>query len=396
MSAYIFIIFLIISVAGLLLFWLFFRKSNNIQSQAQKYLLSALKDQSISSEQRQEFEKQLSDLLQKNENNSSLKMVILIAVFLVPFSYVFYTLLGNPEAVNYSADTLQNQAQNQEPQMTMQEAIVQLEEKLAENPNDVDGQVLYARSQVSLQAYGKAVKAYRKANELAPNESVILTELAESIALFNDNRSFLGEPEDFLKQAVAIDDTNQKALWLLGMTFYERNDLAKTNELWSKLHALMTDEAAKSQLMQQLIGVRNKLGLDTSIVSTTNTDTDDITAVVINMQINLDSSLQESLQGKPALLYIYAKAATGMPMPIAVIRKPLQQITKPFPVTLSLSDTNNLQPDRKLSDFESIIIGARISFSGNAMPQSGDLQSSEIKVDLPHSDIVELTINKIR
>ena len=394
MSAYIFIIFLIISVAGLLLFWLFFRKSNNIQSQAQKYLLSALKDQSISPEQRQEFEKQLSDLLQKNENNSSLKMVILIAVFLVPFSYVFYTLLGNPEAVNYSADTLQNQAQNQEPQMTMQEAIVQLEEKLAENPNDVDGQVLYARSQVSLQAYGKAVKAYRKANELAPNESVILTELAESIALFNDNRSFLGEPEDFLKQAVAIDDTNQKALWLLGMTFYERNDLAKTNELWSKLHALMTDEAAKSQLMQQLIGVRNKLGLDPSTDSTTNTD--DITAVVINMQINLDSSLQESLQGKPALLYIYAKAATGMPMPIAVIRKPLQQITKPFPVTLSLSDTNNLQPDRKLSDFESIIIGARISFSGNAMPQSGDLQSSEIKIDLPHSDIVELTINKIR
>jgi len=392
MSAYVFIIFLIISVAGLLLFWLFFRKSNDIQSQAQNYLLSALKDQSIAAEQRQELEKQLSDLLQKSGNNGSLKMVILVAVLLIPISYVFYTLLGNPVAVDYSADTLPNQAQNQESQMTMQEAITQCEAKLAENPNDVDGQVLYARSQVSLQAYGKAVKAYRKANELAPNESVILTELAESIALFNDNRSFLGEPEDFLKQAVAIDDTNQKALWLLGMTFYERNDLTKTNELWSKLYALMADESAKNQLMQQLVGVRNKLGLDSSTDSTT----DDVTAVVINMQINLDSSLQESLQGKPALLYIYAKAATGMPMPIAVIRKPLPQISQPFPITLSLSDANNLQADRKLSDFKNIIIAARISFSGNAMPQPGDLQSSEIKIDLPHSDTVELDINKVR
>ncbi|MBL4661061.1 MAG: hypothetical protein JKY19_11955 [Alcanivoracaceae bacterium] len=390
MSAYIFIIFLIISVAGLLLFWLFFRQSNNIQSQAQNYLLSTLKDQSISSEQRHKLEKQLSDLLQKKENNSSLKMTILIAVFLIPSSYVFYTLLGNPAAVDYSAYA----QQNQEPQITMQEANIQLEAKLAKNPNDVDGQVLYARSLVSMKAYDKAIKAYRKANELAPNESVILTELAESIALFNDNRSFLGEPETFLKQAVAIDDTNQKALWLLGMTFYERNDLAKTNELWSKLYSLMTNESAKSQLMQQLDDVRNKLGLDSPSSSTA--DTDDVTDVVVNMQVNLDSSLQESLQGKPALLYIYAKAATGMPMPIAVIRKPLQQISKPFPIILSMSDTNNLQPDRKLSDFESIIIGARISFSGNAMPQSGDLQSTEIKVDLPHSKTVNLIIDKVK
>lgn len=400
MNTEIIITFLIISLIGMFAFWLMYRKANNTSSQAQAYLLSKLQDSNLGTDDRQKIESQLSGLLQNNKTSGAFKTSALLTVIIIIASFVLYNKLGTPDAKQLIANVKQNQSNNlsqsQAPQMSMEEAIAQLEQRLADNPEDVDGQMLYARSQISLKNYDKAVIAYRKSNQLAPNEAVILTELAEAIALANNNRSFLGEPEELLAQAIELEPTNQKALWLLGMTFYERKDFEKTNNLWTKLYDLMSNEGAKKQLAEQLVDVRNKLGIATpnKPIATPNQDVNDNSLITIN--VNLDELLVDNLTGKRALLYIYTKETTGMPMPIAVIRKPLVEINKTFPITLSLSDKNNLQPARKLSSFDSIIVGARISFTGNAMPQAGDLQSTEIKVDLADKKLVELVIDKVR
>jgi len=405
MNTSLLLILLTISFVGLFLFWLFYRQSNSTQKLTQNYLIQQLKDTNLSEEERQEYEQQLSTILQQSQGSKgSLKMVALVALFVVPFSLYFYNKLGNPAAIDYVAPASQQaantQQQGQTPQMSMQEAITQLEARLAQDPDNVDGQMLYARSQISLKNYDKAVAAYRKSNELAPNEPVILTELAEAIALANNKRSFLGEPEGLLAKAVELDANNQKALWLLGMTFYEKKDYVKTNELWSKLYDLMSDEGAKNQLAEQLNDVRNKLGIDSAIATVSeNSDKKQEPAdnhSLLTLTINLDELLIDKLEGKRALLYVYTKETSGMPMPTAVIRKPLEQISKTFPITLSFSDANNLQPTRKLSSFNSVMVGARISFTGNAMPQSGDLQSTEIKVGIPNSEVVELVIDEVR
>lgn len=397
MNTSLILVLAIISIVAILLFWAFYSRANSTQKLSEKYLLKNLKDQSLSSEQRSEFEQQLSNLLQRSsQSSSSFKISFLVAIFVVPFSFYFYTLLGNPEAVDYVPQNSQQASQqgqnSDQPQMSMQEAITQLETRLASNPDDVDGQMLYARSQISLKNYPKAVAAYRKANQLAPDEAVVLTELAEAIALANNNRSFLGEPEELLAKAVSIEPNSQKALWLLGMTFYERKNFTKTNELWSKLYDLMKDEGAKKQLAEQLAGVRNQLGLEPiENAKTTEKPESDST---INININIDEMLIDKLNGSNALLYVYTKATKGMPMPIAVIKKPLAEIT--FPVTVSLSDLNNLQATRTLSSFENIAIGARISFGGNAIAQPGDLQSEELIIKLPYSDTVKLLIDKVK
>lgn len=406
MNTEIIITFLIISLIGMFAFWLMYRKANNTSSQAQAYLLSKLQDSNLGTDDRQKIESQLSELLQNNKTSGAFKTSALLTVIIIIASFVLYNKLGTPDAKQLITKVNQNQSNNQSqsqaPQMSMQEAIAQLEQRLAEDPEDVDGQMLYARSQISLKNYDKAVIAYRKSNQLAPNEAVILTELAEAIALANNNRSFLGEPEELLAQAIEIEPTNQKALWLLGMTFYERKDFEKTNQLWTKLYDLMGNESAKNQLAEQLADVRNKLGIGN------NPENKQVKAgkeskqpegndnALVTIQVNLDELLIDNLKGKRALLYVYTKAATGMPMPIAVIRKPLEQISKSFPITVSINDENNLQPTRKLSTFDSIIVGARISFTGNAMPQAGDLQSTEIKIDLVDKKQVELVIDKVR
>ena len=406
MNTEITLIFLIISLFGLAVFWLMYRKANNTKAQAQQYLITTLQDESLNSEDRENYEKKLSGLLQTKTSKGSLIISLCLALFLTVSSFILYQNYGTPNAKNLlKLASTQQSLPNQDPtapQLSMQDAIVQLEQRLAQNPDDVDGQMLYARSQISLKNYAKAVIAYRKSNQLVPNEPVILTELAEAIALNNNNRSFLGEPETLLAHAITLEPTNQKALWLLGMTFYEKKDFTKTNELWTNLYDLMSNEGAKEQLSEQLIDVRNKLGIVSNLEDEVARANEITTKAKINssslltVQINLDELLIDKLNGKRALLYVYIKEPTGMPMPIAVIRQPLEQINKTFPVTLSFSDDNNLQPSRKLSDFDNVVIGARISFTGNATPQAGDLQSTEKKRKLTDNGTIELIIDKIR
>ena len=405
MSTEIILIFLVISFIGMALFWLMYRKSNNYKHQAQHYLLEALQDNALSAEKRTELESQLSSLLKKDNPKGHFTITLMLAPLLVISSFILYYSLGTPNAENLiklanNQNQQINQASTPAAQMSMNDAIAQLEQRLSQNPNDVDGQMLYARSQISLKNYHKAVIAYRKSNDLAPNESVILTELAEAIALANNNRSFLGEPETLLAQAVDIDPNNQKALWLLGMTFYERNDYVKTNDIWTKLYSIMSDEGAKKQLLEQITDLRAKLGItdtvetkDQNQISTAETA---INTGDIKIEIQLADHLKENLNGKRALLYIYTKEPAGMPMPIAVVRKPLEQIVKGFPIMIDMNDGNSLQPSRKLSDFNQIKIGARISFTGNATPQAGDLQSKELLIDLPYNKMIELIIDTVR
>ena len=392
----------IILVVALFLFWLFYRNSNSTQKLSEKYLLDNLAGKDLTDQERTDQGIQLSNLLQKKQQSRSNKLFVLIAVIMIPSSFMLYQHMGNPDAINYikkaQIPNQNNQAtsQNQASNLSMEDAIKQLEERLLQDPNDIDGQMLFARSQFSLKAFDKAIKAYRIANELAPNEPVILTELAEAIALFNNNRSFLGEPEELLRQAVEIDSTNLKALWLYGMIFYEKKEFEKTNELWTNLYDLMDNENAKGQLLEQLADVRSELGIETPITNP-NVQGEQIAGPMqLNVKINYDNDSLPPQKIKRATLYLYAKAATGMPMPIAVIQKPLEVITNAFPMKLTLSDLNNLQPTRKLSDFDSIVIGARISYTGNATAQAGDLQSTEIKIDLPYSGFVELSINKVK
>ncbi len=390
-----YLILLLVALFGSVLLWLFYSQANSTQRLAEKYLIQQLKDKDLSRDLRKKYELQLSTLLQNsNKSDNSFKVIAFIIVFSVPLSFYFYQQLGNPNAIDYVAPTSQQAAaQQQAPQMNMQEAIAKLEARLAENPDDVDGQMLYARSQISLKNYKKAVIAYRKAKELAPNEAVILTELAEAIALANNNRSFLGEPEGLLAKAVALDGNNQKALWLLGMSYYEKQDFSKTNELWSKLYAMMSDEAAKKQLATQLHDLRAKLGIEQKLEQTQEV----ATTTTIETKIKLSQDMLQALQGKSGVLFVYVKQAQGMPMPIAVVRHFVEQGKyDDFPLEISISNSDSLQQNRPLNKFSKVKIGARISFSANAMPQAGDLQSDEVVIDLAQKKNLELTISKIR
>ena len=78
-------------------------------------------------------------------------------------------------------------------------------------------------------------------------------------------------------------------------------------------------------------------------------------------------------------------------MPLAIVRKRVAEL----PVTVTLDDSLAMSPAMVLSNFDAVTIGARISKSGNAMPQSGDLQGSVTPVQVQSGASVEVVINEV-
>jgi cytochrome c-type biogenesis protein CcmH len=71
-------------------------------------------------------------------------------------------------------------------------------------------------------------------------------------------------------------------------------------------------------------------------------------------------------------VFIFARAAQGPRMPLAIIRQKAGNL----PLSFTLDDSQSMSPDAKLSGFSDVVISARISKDGSATPRSGDLQGS--------------------
>ncbi len=307
-----------------------------------KWLIEQLKNTSNSPETLQRHHDALKQCQQQPSTGQA--GVLLMLVLIIPAAWLIqvwaFDNQTQPEATEQQAPDLAS-------------AIAQLEQKLAENPNDLQGQLLYAQSMAAIQQHDRAAAAYAKANELKPNDAAILTEWAEAIAFRNNTGSFLGEPVPLLKQALAINPQHQKAMWLYGIVLFEQGQHAEAETLWSDLLAVVDSAGVKDTLRQHINQARQAQGkpplAEQALVS-------------YAVDIELDGDAPES-----SVLFVVAKSTDGMPMPIAVKR-----ISGPFewPMNVTLSDTDNLQGNRALNQFEAVHISAHISMTGQADDKS--------------------------
>jgi len=90
-------------------------------------------------------------------------------------------------------------------------------------------------------------------------------------------------------------------------------------------------------------------------------------------------------------LFVFARAAEGPRMPLAIIKRAGADL----PLSFTLDDSMAMAPQFKLSAFANVVVGARLSKSGNAMPQSGDLEGTSPPLAGRHSGI-EIVIDTVR
>jgi cytochrome c-type biogenesis protein CcmH len=97
-------------------------------------------------------------------------------------------------------------------------------------------------------------------------------------------------------------------------------------------------------------------------------------------------------KGSPTdTLFVFARETSGPPMPVAIVRAS----KKDLPFTFRLDDSTSMMPSRKLSDVGMVVIVARLSKSGKAMPESGDLEGMSQPVK-PGTDGITIVIDRER
>jgi len=90
-------------------------------------------------------------------------------------------------------------------------------------------------------------------------------------------------------------------------------------------------------------------------------------------------------------VFIFARAAQGPPMPLAIVR--LQ--VKDLPTDVTLDDSQAMMPAMKLSNYAEVVVGARVSKRGDALPASGDLQVLSDALQTQSTAAVSLTIDQV-
>jgi cytochrome c-type biogenesis protein CcmH len=311
---------------------------------------------------------------------------VVIAVLVPIFAVTLYNMLGSGDAGLHPEDA-RPQVQAEGHEGTLEEQVRKLQDHLQQNPDDAEGWGMLARSYYFLKQYGAAAETFARASALLNDSNAeLLTDYADALAMAN-GRNMAGRPFELAKMALQIQPRFQKALWLAGTATYQAGDYGATLEYWKRLQEIFPVGSENHLQMQKNIAeMQQKLGLPVDAP----TQTADVGGASISGVVRLDESLMlDAAVGDT--LFVYARAATGPRMPLAIVRKTV----KDLPLEFTLDDSMAMNPAMKLSNFQQVVVGARISKSGNAMPQPGDLQVVSQPMGVDSVQGVELVINEV-
>ncbi len=268
------------------------------------------------------------------------------------------------------------------------EMIKALSERLEQNPNDGKGWSMLARSYAVMGRYSESAAAYEKATSLIPNNAALLMDYAEVLALAN-GKNFQGKPLDLIHQALKTDPNNTRALFLIGKAAYQAGDYTLAIDYWQKLLKLLPPDSPQAKQISDNIAQVRALENSSKRPQTQGqaqpaTGSAQIAGVV---------RLSQALAGKAAptdTVFVFAKAVAGPPMPIAVMRTQVKDLPQKF----ILNDSMAMTPTVKLSNFKEVAIIAKVSKSGSATAQPGDLRG-EVALVKVGTDNLQLVIDKI-
>lgn len=294
--------------------------------------------------------------------------VALLGLLLAVFSGGYYAWSGSWR----TAATIAGEIEPPKPDVDAM--LAQLEQRLQQNPEDVDGWAMLGRARFMLERYAGSAEAYAKANGLTnQREPDLLVGEAEALGMAAD-RQLQGRPRQLFDQALTLNPTQAKALWYGGMAALQADDKPRTIKLWTRLRAQQMPDELRTILDQQLA----ELGAPAPNVAESPADEASPatpSAVALDISLTLAPELAAKLPADGVLI-VYAKAAAGPPMPLAVVRQPL----KSFPIQVRLDDSQAMMPNLKLSSFDHWEVTARVGQNVQAKAASGELQGV-IRVD---------------
>ena len=310
--------------------------------------------------------------------------LLVLVLALAIGGYAYNRSANPPQGEEEGADGGASQAQ-------VVAMVEQLAERMKQNPNDADGWAMLARSYSVMQRNEDALAAYQKAIALGKNDAGLLVDYADTLAVKNQH-SLQGEPMALITRALKLDPDHIKGLALAGADAFERKDFALAVKYWSRIQAVgAPDNALVQRVASSLQEARKLAGLPAQAAPAAaqtkpQAQADAGPAALGGPSVSGTVSLSPELRSQASpedTVFIFAKAAPNGRMPLAAERKQV----KDLPYQFTLDDSKSMSPQARLSGATQVVISARISKSGNAIAQPGDLQGQSAPVALGAKDL---------
>lgn len=300
-----------------------------------------------------------------------------IGVVMLASTGLLYLLVGTPRALDGAA---------QQTPKTLGDAIVQLEAELQRDPRQAEGWRLLGQAYQREGKLAQARDAYAKAVALLPDDADLLAEAAQVRALAHPQRLFDGEAVALLTRALVKDPAHQRARWFLGIAQRQAGDNAAAAATWEPLLGLV-DAATAASLRKEIDAARADAGLPALAAAPVAPAVANAGSLAVQVSLDPDFAARVRLRGD-ATVFVIARAPDGPPMPVAAEKHSVSEL----PFTATLDDGDSPMPTLKLSQLKEVVLVARLSESGIATMQDGDIESKPMRVTLPADKPVQLVI----
>ena len=299
---------------------------------------------------------------------------------------LLYLALGNHDAFAPLAVQSKPAGEHKVTRQDIEALAEKLAAKLKDDPANVDGWVMLARTYQALDRNEDSARAFDRAVALLPDNADLLADYADLLATIDGG--FREKSVQLIEQALKADPRHWKALALAGTAAFNRKDYKMAVGYWERMKATVPPTSplagsidASIAEARELGGLKATAAAPAAPLPATPAAPPATTAASAGARIAGTVQLAPALAGKVSptdTVYIFARAVDGPRMPLAILKKQ----AKDLPVTFALDDSMAMTPSLALSNFPSVIVGARVSKSGSATPQSGDLEglSSAVKL----------------
>lgn len=371
------------------------------------------------------------------------RWIALVLAVAVPAGAVYmYTRIGEYEIIE-RMEGIAFRGESQQPLVgpdgqalpPLEVLVERLAERLSAEPGNIDGWLMLGRTYFTMGQPQQALEAISRAFLLAPERADVMLAYAEALAASNGN-SLEGEPAELIERVLQAEPENESARWLAGMLYYQRGQYTAAATAWQRLLDVLDPASQEAEDMRGMIAeAMSRAGaapsgpvdappVPESPVATTDRapageadvetapahttpgqaasappttadtpvpSTEPAATRAVTADIALDPAMLTAAAPDDPV-FVFARAAAGPPMPLAVQR--LQ--VKDLPTSVRLDDSMAMTPAMSLSTFPQVVIGARVSKSGEATPQPGDLEGEVGPIDSSETTRVAVTIDRVR
>ena len=315
-------------------------------------------------------------------------IVAIAIVAIVPAAaLVAYLAVGNPQALDAGA------ARKRMTEPEVVSMVERLAQRMKEDPSDPQGWLLLGRSWSALQRYQESADAYAEAVKRMPGNADALADWADALAMAQ-GRKLAGKPTEIIGQALAADPTHPKSLALAASAAMERGDDKAAVRYWQALLAVVPPGSEDAQgiaaTIAQLGGTPSPAPLTSAAARPSPQPSAAAPAASrITGRVEIAPALASRIP-PDATLFVYARAAQGSRMPLAILRRTAREL----PLEFALDDSMAMAPGATISSAREVVVEARVSASGSATAASGDLSGVSAAV-APGASGLRITIDRV-